>query len=101
MPDAPTEIADVLLAQEIRAHIAKQKDTDLIDYLLRTNNKTDIRLVSAVLHAPSYLSGLTDEHKNLFIREAEIALFPGAAGSRCRLKKAFDQMQEAFRKPNA
>ena len=96
MPIAPTEVADVLMAQELRAHVAKQKKPKPIDFLLKRKN--DACLVAAVMHAPAYLSGLSDEEKNLFIREAEIALFPGASGDKNALLKALDQLRSGVKK---
>ena len=93
MPGAPTEMVDVMLAQEIRAHIASQREP--ANYVLK--HKSDARFVAAVAHAPSYLSGLKDEEKNLFLREAETAMFPGASGDKRELLKAQDQLQSIIR----
>ncbi|WP_027142095.1 hypothetical protein [Mesorhizobium sp. WSM3626] len=89
MPELPNDIADVMLAQEIRAFIrSKRGPGDPVMYLHNTKVMGDPRVVAAVSGAPAFLSGLTDEEKTQFITRAQLALFPSSATEQQALLKA-------------
>jgi hypothetical protein len=72
LPKAPTTPADVQLHAEIRGHIAKQKGS----LMFAMNHRGDPLVVAAVIHAPAFLSGMTNEEKNTFYAAAANALWP-------------------------
>jgi hypothetical protein len=53
LPQPPTAVADVMLAQEIRQHFRSQKFP--ID--LAVKSMSDPRMLGAILNAPAYLVG--------------------------------------------
>src|SRR5262249_528668 len=69
---APAEVADVMLAAEIRAHAAAHPSP--IDFA--TKSIGDERTLGALLYAPAYLSGLTEEEQKVVRRRAREALDP-------------------------
>jgi hypothetical protein len=60
LPAAPTEMPDVMLATEIRAHVARQKSP--FDFAVKA--VSDPRVLGALLNAPAFLAGLAPEHMN-------------------------------------
>jgi hypothetical protein len=60
-PARPIEVADVAMAAEIRAHVARQERP--IDSVLKTIS--DLRILGALIHAPAVLSGLSEEQLTL------------------------------------
>jgi hypothetical protein len=91
LPVAPESVAEVALAAEIRAHVARQQEPHIAVHKLAG----DPRVVAAVMHAPAFLSGLTDEQKNRFLAQAEISLFPEGTGDRQKLEAALKVLRDA------
>jgi len=54
MPQLPTNVADVMLAQEIRDFVSQQKSP--IDFVVKSIS--DRRGLNSILNAPAFLSGL-------------------------------------------
>ena len=90
LPQPPTAVADVMLAQEIRQHIRRQKSR--IDVVMRSIS--DPRILGAVLSAPAALSGLNDVEFNLVRERARTVLHPEQALMQTSLKKALDELRE-------
>jgi hypothetical protein len=60
-PDGtPRSMAEVLLAQEIRAHFASLPRTERLNNLQRAIDANDMKTLIAVTSAPPYLSGLNE-----------------------------------------
>ena len=92
LPQPPTHIADVALAQEIRAYIRAQKSP--IDGAAKSIS--DPRILSAILNAPPFLSGLNDSEFNLVRERARTALHPEQAEMQKLLKKALDDLRSGI-----
>jgi hypothetical protein len=90
LPQSPTNVADVALAQEIRSYISDQKSP--IDFAAKS--MSDPRVLSAILNAPAFLSGLGDTQWNLVRERARAALHPEQAQMQKSLMKALDELRE-------
>lgn len=90
LPKPPTGIAEVALAQELRAHVRAQENPT--GFVL--NHLDDGRVVGAVLHAPGFLSGLKDEDLNVIRDRARSALYP----EQVQRRKEAEEALEALRK---
>jgi hypothetical protein len=92
LPKPPTNIADVALAQEIRAYVRSQKSP--ID--VAAKSISDPRILGAILNAPPFLSGLTDAEFNLVKERARTALHPEQAQMQQWLTKALQELREGI-----
>ena len=90
LPQPPTNVADVALAQEIRSYVSKQKSP--IDIAVKS--VTDARICGAVLNAPPFLSGLSDAEFNLVRERARTALHPEQVQMQQSLMKALKELRE-------
>ncbi|AZO12541.1 hypothetical protein EJ074_28015 [Mesorhizobium sp. M3A.F.Ca.ET.080.04.2.1] len=90
LPKPPAGLAEVALAQELRAHVRAQQNP--AGFVL--NHLDDARLVGAVLHAPGFLSGLADEGLNVIRDRSRSALHPEQVQLR---KDAEDALEELHR----
>ena len=90
LPQPPTEVADVMLAQEIRQYIRGQKSP--IDVAMKSIS--DPRMLGAILGAPSFLSGLSETEIDVVRERARIALHPAQTEMQKQLKKALDDLRE-------
>jgi hypothetical protein len=79
-----------ILAQEIRQYISDQKSP--IDFAAKS--MTDPRVLSAILNAPAFLSGLSDTEWKLVRERARTALHPEQAQMQEWLMKARDELRE-------
>ncbi len=77
-------------AQELRQHIARQASP--IDFVM--NNLNDPRVVGAVLHAPSFLSGLNAEAHNLIRDRARTSLHPDQVRHRQEAEAALAELKK-------
>lgn len=90
LPQPPSSVADVALAQELRAHIkAQQRPIDFV-----SKNMADGRVLSAVLNAPPFLSGLTDSEFGLIRERARASLHPVQSGEQQKLTRALAELIE-------
>ena len=90
LPQPPTAIADVMLAQEIREYIRRQKSR--IDVAMR--GISDPVMLRAILTAPACLSGLSDVELNVVRERARTTLHPEQAQMQQSLTKALDEVRE-------
>ncbi|MDX8494971.1 hypothetical protein RFN29_25770 [Mesorhizobium sp. VK22B] len=72
LPKKPDHVADVMVAQEVRAHVAKQPSP--ATYVL--NHLNNPQIVAAVLHAPAFLSSLEDTDLAVIKERAGQTLHP-------------------------
>jgi hypothetical protein len=93
LPQPPTAVADVMLAQEIRQHIRRQKSR--IDVVMRSI--PDPRMLGAVLTAPAVLSGLSDAEWNVVRERARTALHPQQAEMQQQLAKSLDDLRAGLK----
>jgi hypothetical protein len=92
LPQPPTALADVMLAQEIRQHIRRQKSR--IDVAMRCIS--DPLMLRAILTAPACLSGLSDTDLNVVRERARAALHPEQAQMQKSLMKSLDELREGI-----
>lgn len=85
----PADVADALLAAEMRAHVAKQNSP--LEFAMKS--MSDARVLGALLHAPAFLSGLTDDQLNAIRHRAREAAHPAEAESHRWLKKALEEVR--------
>jgi hypothetical protein len=93
MKELPVQANDapaVLREQEIRAWISRQKSP--IDAAIK--GLSDPRIVSAILGAPHFLSGLTEAEHQLIASRCRKALFPAQIAMKNQLTKAFGELTE-------
>jgi hypothetical protein len=90
LPQSPTAVADVMLAQEIRQYIRGQKSP--IEFAVKSVH--DPRMLAAILTAPGCLSGLSDSEWNVVRERARTALHPQQAQMQQQLAKSLDQLRE-------
>lgn len=90
LPKPTTNAVDFMLEQEIRRYVADQ--TSPVEFVLKT--MTDQRVMSAVLTAPSFLSGLSDTEWSLVRERARVALHPQQSEMQQRLNKALAELRE-------
>jgi hypothetical protein len=90
LPQPPTNVADVALAQEIRQYVRGQKSP--IDFAAKS--MSDPRVLSAILNAPAFLSGLGDTEWNMVRERARTAMHPEQAQMQKWLMKARDELRE-------
>jgi hypothetical protein len=89
-PTTPFEIA---LDSEIRGAICAKEQPEIFV----TNHRANRDLVRAVMSAPAFCSGLTEEQKNTFGGHAAASLWPEATKQRDAAEKALDEMEKALR----
>ncbi|MER8464201.1 hypothetical protein [Mesorhizobium sp. M1396] len=92
LPKAPSGIAEVALAQELRAHVRAQENPT--GFVL--NHLDDGRVVGAVLHAPGFLSGLKDEGLNVIRDRARSALHPEQVQHRKEAEEALEVLRKGI-----
>jgi hypothetical protein len=85
----PVGIAE---ATEIRAHVKSLPETERFPFIAAAINRGDTRTVAAVLHSPSYLSGLDDKTAALARKTAEQKLAPVESKLLDGTSKALDRM---------
>jgi len=90
LPPPPTNVADVALAQEIRQFVRSHKSP--IDIAMRS--ASDPRILSAILNAPAFLSGLSDTELNVVRERAPTGLHPEQVQMQKSLTKALDDVRE-------
>ena len=89
LPQPPTNVADVALAQEIRSYVARQKSP--IDVAVKS--MSDPRILSSILNAPAFLSGLSDTEFKVVRERARAALHPEQVQMQQQLTKARDELR--------
>jgi hypothetical protein len=89
LPQPPTNVADVALAQEIRSYVSKQKSP--IDVAVRA--MSDHRILSAILNAPPFLSGLSDAEFKVVRERARAALHPEQVKMQQQLTKSLEELR--------
>lgn len=92
LPKPTTSGPEFMLEQEIRGYISEQKSS--VDFVLKS--MADRRVVSAVLNAPPYLSGLSDTEWNMVRERARAALHPEQSEMQQWLKKALSEVEEGM-----
>ncbi len=93
LPSAPTSVADVQLAAEIREHVARQEKPDSFVLV----HAADERVVAAVLSAPAFLSGMKDEHLAILERAILNKLHPDRTEYRDTLQRALGVCEQAIK----
>lgn len=96
--DLPKAIADPYVAAQIRERIAAQ-GKDALNFVVK--HKADPAVVAAVAAAPAFLSGLTDEEKNIFLREAEGVLWPDAVARVKAIEGAVQHAEDTIKQVRA
>jgi len=94
----PTNLAEIVMQSEIRAHLAAMKDKRLA-FLER--HATDPRVASAILGAPPFLSGLTDDDVAFVHNKIEQRVAPEIAEARTTTLKALEQAEQGWRRAQA
>ena len=89
MPKPPTNFADVMLGREIRDFVRSQKSP--VDFVMKS--VTDRAVLSAVLTAPAYLSGLTGAEWNAVRARAREGLYPEQTKMQQELAKAMEDVR--------
>jgi hypothetical protein len=87
-----TNVGDTMLAAEIRAHVASQKNQEIF----LEKHKGDARVVQAVVGARAFLSGLTEESKDLFLKRAALAMSPKEVAQKEQLSKALEIARQSI-----
>ena len=64
------------ISMEVRSFVSKMPQGERLTFLRRAINGGDIKTASAVLGAPSYLSGLNDELQAVMLREYHAKHYP-------------------------
>ena len=77
---------------EIRAHVKVQQPSP---FSYAGSHLGDPDMVGAIINAPAFLSGMTDEQVNLLRQHASIKLFPDQVDERKRLEWALDICKKA------
>ncbi|MBR0703130.1 hypothetical protein JQ599_24730 [Bradyrhizobium diazoefficiens] len=90
MPRPPSSIAEVMLAQEIREFVRRQKSP--IDFVMRSVG--DRAVLSAILNAPNFLSGLSETEWNVVRGRARETLHPEETNAQQQLRKAMGDVLE-------
>jgi hypothetical protein len=93
LPKPITNAVDVMLEQEIRGYISEQKTP--IEFVLKS--MSDQRVLSAVLTASPFLSGLSDTEWNMVRERAPVALHPQQSEMQQWLNKALGEVREGLR----
>lgn len=90
MPKPPSNVADVMLAQEVRAFVKSQSSP--IDFVIKSI--ADRTVLSAILNAPNFLSGLTETEWNVVRGRARETLHPEETEMQKQLRKALTDVRE-------
>ncbi|WP_271532304.1 hypothetical protein [Bradyrhizobium sp. CCBAU 25338] len=90
LPKPTTNAVDFMLEQEIRSYVADQNSP--VEFVLKA--MPDRRVLSAVLTAPAFLSGLSDNEWNLVRERARAALHPQQSEMQHWLNKALSEVRE-------
>lgn len=98
IPDAPSDSA---IGAEIRAYLASKGSGATGAFNEAMKRRGDPEVVAAIKAAPAFLSGLTDEQKNLVISSATTAMFPGPAKERDALTAAQEYLRQTIRNAEA
>jgi hypothetical protein len=95
LPKADTD-ADanaVAIAAQIRERIFREQDS--LTFACR--HKSNPAVVAAIAAAPAFLSGLSDEEKNQFLREAEGVLWPDAVARTRAIQAAMKHIEDTIK----
>jgi hypothetical protein len=92
LPSVPSAAIDAMLAAEIRRHVSKQERPEL--YVLK--HAADPRVVGAVIHAPSFLSGMKDSDVALIKAEVGRTMHPLVAEEKQKIERALDVCRNAM-----
>lgn len=92
LPKPTTNSIEFMMEQEIRGYLNHEKSP--INVVLKS--MSDQRMISAVLTAPPYLSGLTDTQWNMVRERARAALHPEQAEMQEWLNKALSEVREGM-----
>lgn len=90
IPARPTEVVDVMLAQEIRQWLRNHQHP--VDVALKSVN--DPKILGAILHAPPQLSGLDETQYNLLRAKARTSLHPVQTQTIAQLQKALGDLTD-------
>lgn len=93
LPKAASTPSDIAMAQEVRSFVREQKSP--IDFVM--TNLSDPRVVGAVLHAPAFLAGLTDEAYNLVGHRARSTRHPEFVGQQKAAEDAREHLRSGVR----
>lgn len=89
LPKPTTNAVDFMLEQEVRSYVADQNSP--IEFVLKA--MSDRRVLSAVLTAPPFLSGLNDTEWNMVRERARVALHPQQSEMQQWLNKALAEVR--------
>jgi hypothetical protein len=92
---APTNIAEAVIQSEIRAHVAAMKEGRL-GFLEK--HATDPVVASAVLGAPSFLSGLNETESTFVKQRIEKHVAPEIADARDATLKAMKELEAGWQR---
>ena len=93
MIKTPTNITEAVIQAEIRAHLAAMKESKL-GFLEK--HATDPLVGSAILTAPGFLSGLTDNEVTFVRQKIEQYVAPEVAKARDATLKALEQSEQGW-----
>jgi predicted AAA+ superfamily ATPase len=89
LPQAPASVIDADKAREIRSYLREQKSA--VDFIMKQLADRDI--LTAVLTAKPFLSGLTDVQFNLVRERCRSGLYPEQQNLQEWLAKALDDLR--------
>jgi hypothetical protein len=82
------------LCIEIRAYVRSLKNEERDAFVNNAVKAGDMQVMNSVLGAPSYLSGVSDERKAMWLREYRSKADPVAVGRLDRYRRAIDLIQQ-------
>jgi hypothetical protein len=91
----PSNVGEAVMQAEVRAHLAAMKENHNRTSFLE-KHVTDPRVASAVLGAPSFLSGLTDQDIGLVQKLVEQHVAPEVARARDEVLKALSDAEAGW-----
>lgn len=95
LPQVKEDANAVAVAAQVREHLQGQgKPEEVLNYAVRY--KGDPMVVAAIAGAPAFLSGLTDEGKIQFLREAEMVLWPDAVANAKKIQDALKHAEHSI-----
>lgn len=92
LPKTPATAAEIVIASDIRRHIAGQENPSHAAWKL----SSDPRVIAAILQAPSFLSGLTDEDVANIRNAAVKAAHPDQVREIAEIENALRVCQKAI-----
>lgn len=93
-PD-PTDLAGALMRQELRAYFRALEPSTRTAAIIAGN--VDPQMAQAILEAPAFLSGTTDEQRKRLVETAALAAHPDAALEMGEVEEAIEVASNAFR----